>query len=110
MSQEDSSEKKEETMLNAIGEAAMQQTVRTNYDSEMQHQDLAVKKNDQIRKKRPVEKTEDSRKSDLSLKQEEDTTRKNAFEDGHIVVEEYNKNGEIVRITPPGYVLSNEMA
>jgi hypothetical protein len=97
-------------MLHAIGEAAMQQTVRTNYDSEMQHQDLAVKKNDEMRKKRPIEKTEDSRKSDLSLKQEEDTTRKNAFEDGNIVVEEYNENGEIVRITPPGYVLSNEMA
>ena len=97
-------------MLHAIGEAAMQQTVRTNYDSEMQHQDLAVKKSDQVRKKRPVEKTEDSQKSDLNLKQEEDTIRKNKFEDGDIVVEEYNENGEIIRRTPPGYILSNEMA
>jgi hypothetical protein len=97
-------------MLDAIGEAAMQQTVRTNYDSEIQHQDIAVKKSDEIRKKRPVEKTEDSQKSDLNLKQEEDTTRKNTFEDGDIVVEEYNENGEIVRKTPPGYILSNEMA
>jgi hypothetical protein len=110
MSQEDSSEKKEETMLNAIGEAAMQHTVRTNYDSEVQHQDIAVKKSDQIRKKRPVEKSEDSQKSDLNLKQEEDTQRKNVIEDGNIVVEEYNKKGEIVRVTPPGYVLSNEVA
>ena len=97
-------------MLHAIGEAAMQHTVRTNYDSEMQDQDLAVKKNDQIHKKRPVEKTEDSQKSDLNLKQEEQTTRKNKFEDGDIVVEEYNENGEIVRRTPPGYILSDEMA
>ena len=97
-------------MLNAIGEAAVQHTVRTNYDSEMQTQDLAVKKNEQIQKQRPVEKTEDSQKSDLNLKQEEETKKQNAFEDGHIVVEEYNKNGEIVRKTPPGYVLSNEMA
>lgn len=96
-------------MLHAIGEATMQQTVRTNYDSEMQGQDLAVKKSDQIRKKRPVEKTEDGQKSDLNLKQEEDTKRKNVFEDGNIVVEEYNKKGEIVRKTPPGYLLSNEM-
>jgi hypothetical protein len=99
MSQEDSSEKKEETMLHAIGEAAMQHTVRTNYDSEMQHQDIAVKKNDEIRKKRPVEKTEDGQKPD-----------KNVIEDGNIVVEEYNQKGEIVRVTPPGYVLSNEVA
>ena len=98
-------------MLNAIGEAAMQHTVRANYDSEMHNQDLAVKKSDQIRKKRPVEKTEDSSKPDLSLKQEENTRRKYNFEDnGDIVVEEYNENGEIVRKTPPGYVLSNEMA
>ena len=97
-------------MLHAIGEAAMQHTVRTTYDSEMQNQDLAVKKNDQVLKERPVVKTEDSQEPDLNLKQEEDTRRQNAFQDGHIVVEEYNKNGEIVRITPPGYVLSNEMA
>ena len=98
-------------MLNAIGEAAMQHTVRANYDSEMHNQDLAVKKSDQIRKKRPVEKTEDSSKPELSLNQEENTRRKYNFEDnGDIVVEEYNENGEIVRKTPPGYVLSNEMA
>ena len=96
-------------MLHAIGEATMQHTVRTSYDSEIQDQDLAVKKSDQIREKRPVEKTEDGQKSDLNLKQEEDTKRKNAFEDGNIVVEEYNKKGEIVRKTPPGYLLSNEM-
>ena len=98
-------------MLHAIGEAAMQHTVRANYDSEMHDQDLAVKKSEQIRKQRPVEKTEDSSKSEMNLKQEEDTTRKNKMQDdGEIVVEEYNENGEIVRKTPPGYVLGNEMA
>ena len=98
-------------MLPAIGEAAMQHTVRANYDSEMHNQDLAVKKSDQIREQRPVEKTEGSSKSEMKLKQEEETTRKNKMEEnGEIVVEEYNENGEIVRITPPGYILSNEMA
>lgn len=97
-------------MLHAIGEAAMQHTVRTNFDSELQGQEIAIKKSDQIRKKRPIEKTEDSQRPDLNLKQEENTTRKNAFEDGKIIVEEYNENGEIVRKTPPGYVLSNELA
>ena len=97
-------------MLNAIGEATMQQTVRANYDSELYNQDLAVKKTDQIRKKRPVEKAEDSAKPKMQLRQEEDTRRKNTFEDGHIVVEEYNEDGKIVRKTPPGYILTNEMA
>ncbi|MDJ0986202.1 MAG: hypothetical protein QNJ26_11725 [Desulfobacterales bacterium] len=97
-------------MLDAIGDAAMQHSVRANYDSEMQDQELAVKKSAEIRKKRPVEKTENNAKSEQNLKQEEQTQRKNSLEDGHIVVEEYNEDGEIVRKIPPGYVLSNEMA
>lgn len=96
-------------MLNAIGEATVQQTVRANYDSEIYAQDLAVKKSDQVRKQRPVEKAEDSSKSKMQLKQEEDTRRKNTFEDGNIIVEEYDENGQIVRKTPPGYILTNEM-
>ena len=98
-------------MLPAIGDATMQHTVRANYDSEMHNQDLTVKKSEQIREHRPVEKTEDSSRSEMNLKQEEDTTRKNKMEEnGEIIVEEYNENGEIVRKTPPGYVLENEMA
>lgn len=98
-------------MLYAIGEAALQHTVRANYDSEMHDQDLAVKKSDQVRRQRPVEKTEESSRPELNLDKEEHTRRKNNVEDnGQIVVEEYNENGEIVRKTPPGYVLSNEMA
>ena len=97
-------------MLDAIGDAAMQQTVRANYDSELHDQDLAVKKSEQNRKDRPVEKTKSSAESEQQLKQDEETRRKNAFKDGKLIVEEYNENGEIVRRTPPGYVLSNEMA
>jgi len=96
-------------MLNAIGEATMQQTVRANYDSEIYAQDLAVKKTDQVRKQRPVEKSEDSSKSRMQSKQEEDIRRKNTLEDGDIIVEEYDENGQIVRKTPPGYILTNEM-
>ena len=98
-------------MLNAIGESAMQHTVRANYDSEMHDQDLAIKKSEQIRQKRPVEKTENSSKSEMNLTKEENTRRKNNLEEkGQIVVEEYNEDGKIVRKTPPGYVLQNEMA
>ena len=61
-------------MLNAIGDAAMQQTVRVNYDSEKHDQNLAVKKSDQTRKKRPVEKNEDSAKTKNNI-----TTAKNRF-------------------------------
>jgi hypothetical protein len=62
-----------------------------------------------VRKQRPVEKSEDSSKSKMQLKQEEDIRRKNTLEDGNIIVEEYDENGQIVRKTPPGYILTNEM-
>ena len=98
-------------MLDAIGEAAIQQTVRTNYDRETHDQEIAVKKNHQNRENRPIEKPEDSSKSEMNLKEEESTRRQNSFEeDGDIIVEEYNEDGEIVRKIPPGYVLQNEMA
>lgn len=96
-------------MLHAIGEATMQQTVRANYESEIYNQDLGVKKSDQVRKQRPVEKTKDSSKSELQLKQDKDTKRKNAFENGDIIIEEYDEDGQIVRKIPPGYILTNEM-
>lgn len=96
-------------MLNAIGEATMQHTVRANYESEFHNQDLVVKKSDKIRKQRPVEKAEDSSKSKMHLKQDENTRRKNTFENGDIIVEEYTEDGQIVRKIPPGYILSNEM-
>jgi hypothetical protein len=96
-------------MLNAIGEATMQQAVRANYDSEIYAQDLAAKKTDQVRKQRPVEKSEDSSKPKMQLKQEEDIRRKNTLEDGNVIVEEYDESGQIVRKTPPGYILTNEM-
>ena len=96
-------------MLNAIGEATMQHTVRANYDSEVNAQDLAVKKSDQVRKQRPVEKSEEGSGPKMQLKKEEDTRRKNTFEDGNIIVEEYDENGQIVRKTPPGYILTDEM-
>lgn len=101
-------------MLNAIGESAMQYTVRANYDSETHGQEIAVKKNEQIRENRPVEKPQDSAESKMNLKEEDNTRRKNNVEDNgrmiQIIVEEYNEDGEIVRKTPPGYVLQNEMA
>lgn len=97
-------------MIHALGDAAMQQTVRANYDSEMHDKDLVIQKTDQMREKRPVEKTEDSARQELDLKQEENTQRKNIVEDGKIVVEQYDKNGKLIRITPPGYIPFGERA
>jgi hypothetical protein len=97
-------------MIDAIGDAAMQQTIRANYNSENHDQATIAKKTEQVREKRPVEKTENSSNSKLNLRNQEQTTAKNIVEDGRIIVEKYDEDGKLVRKIPPGYLPFGEMA
>jgi hypothetical protein len=98
-------------MIDAISDAAMQHTIRANYNSENQEQAVIAKKNDRIREKRPVEKSEKSLKSQMNLRDEQDTKAKNIIEDdGEIIVEKYDKDGRLIRKIPPGYLPFGEMA
>ena len=97
-------------MIDAIGDAAMQHTIRANYNSENQEQAVVIKKNDRLREKRPVEKSENSLKSQMNLRDEQDTKAKNIVENGEIIVEKYDKEGRLIRKIPPGYVPFGEMA
>ena len=98
-------------MINAIGEAVMQATVRANYSSVAQEKELVAQKNDQMKAHRPVEKSEGDQKSEMNLQYfEEDTTTKNNLENGRIVVEKYDEDGKLLRKTPPGYLPFGETA
>lgn len=97
-------------MINAIGDVAMQQTIRANYNSENHDQAVIVKKSEKVSEKRPVEKTDDSSKSDLNLRRDENTTAKNIVEDGRIIVEKYDEDGKLIRKIPPGYLPFGETA
>jgi len=98
-------------MINAIGEAAMQSTVRANYSSVAQEKELVAQKNDQIKAHRHVEKSDGDQKSEMNLQYfEEDTTTKNNLENGRIVVEKYDADGKLLRKTPPGYLPFGETA
>ncbi len=98
-------------MIDAIGEAAMQATVRNNYSSVAQERALVAQKDDQMKAHRPVEKSEGDQKSEMNLKYfEENTTTKNNVENGRIVVEKYDEDGKLLRKTPPGYLPFGETA
>jgi hypothetical protein len=97
-------------MINAIGDAAMQHTIRANYNSENQEQAVVIKKNDRLREKRPIEKSESSSKSQMNLRDEENTTAKNIIEEGQVIVEKYDEEGRLIRKIPPGYLPFGEMA
>ena len=44
-------------------------------------------------------------KSDQKVEQ---TTTKNVFENGKLIVEQYDRHGKLIRKTPPGYLPPNE--
>ena len=91
-------------MINAIGEATMQQFVRSNYVSGTYDKDLEGQKTEKIRKQRPVEESEKGHRPEMDMKSEEDLKSRNILEQGKLVVEKYDGNGKLVSVTPPGYL------
>jgi len=95
-------------MINAIGEATIQQFVRSNYNSETYDKDLEVQKAEKVKEQRPVEETENGHQPEM--KSEEDLQTRNKFEDGKLIVERYDDAGRLVKVSPPGYLPPGETA
>ena len=91
-------------MINAIGEATIQQFVRTSHNVETSDKDLAVQKADKIRKQRPVERGDDGQKPEMNLQNQANLKTRNSIENGKLVVEKYDEDGNLVKKTPPGYL------
>ena len=96
-------------MINAIGEATMQQFVRTSYAVEVSDIDLEVRKADKVRAQRPVEVSEDGKKPDMNLKSQDNMKSRNSLEDGQVIVEKYTEDGKLVKKIPPGFLPFSEM-
>jgi hypothetical protein len=97
-------------MINAIGEATIQQTIRTNHHISETERELSQIKEDQVREQRPVEKTGESSNTEMGNDQFDHTTSKHTIKDGQIIVERYNENGELIKKEPPGYLPFGELA
>jgi hypothetical protein len=97
-------------MINAIGEATMQQIVRSNYNSETYDKDLEAQKTDKVKEQRPVEKSDDGQKPEMDLKSEAEVQTRNNLKDGQITVESYDDSGRLVKVSPPGYLPPGQTA
>jgi hypothetical protein len=97
-------------MINAIGEAALQQFVRTSYNAEIFDKHQEIQKTDKTKRHRPVEKSDDGQKAETGLQSQENMKSRNSLEDGQIIVEKYDEEGKLVKKTPPGYLPFGEMA
>jgi len=91
-------------MINAIGEATMQQFVRSNYNSETYDKDLEVQKASKVKEHRPIEKSDDGQKPEMDLKSEQEMQTRLNLEDGQITVESYDDSGRLIKVSPPGYL------
>ena len=97
-------------MINAIGEATIQQAIRVNHNNTIHGKTTVEVKAEQMIRERPVEKTGDSTKSEMDLPQNLDTTTRNDIKkDGEIIVEVYDADGKLLRKIPPGYLPFNAM-
>ena len=97
-------------MINAIGEATMQQFVRTNHNNDIYDKELTTQKTDKVAEKRPVEGSEDGQKPEMNFLAEEQTHSRNSLENGQLVIEKYDADGKLVKKTPPGFLPFGETA
>jgi len=97
-------------MIDAVSEAAFQQSVRLVDTGGAQLQDVEIKKAEKKRELRPIERAEDSPRPELESETSEESKRRTVIERGEIIIEKYDADGRLVRKTPPGYVLFEEEA
>lgn len=99
-------------MINTIGEFTAQQPIRANQESAVGNQTAMLQKSIKPSIARPVDKTNNSRRSDMHNNEEEkaETTTRHRIEDGQVVLEKYNRRGELIDKVPPGYVPFGEIA
>ena len=97
-------------MINAIGEATMQQIVRSNYNSETYDKDLEAQKADKVKEHRPVEKSKDGHKPEMDLKSEKEIETRTSLENGQITVKSYDDSGRLIKVSPPGYLPPGQTA
>lgn len=96
-------------MINAIGEATVQQSIRMGHDHVLNDKIVAEQKAEKIRDQRPVENSDDSAKTDMDMRHDNTTTRHEII-NGRVIFERYNSEGRLIQMVPPGYVPFGEMA
>jgi hypothetical protein len=102
---------KEEAMFGAIGESAVHQIPRGGGFISGTEQDVVVQKAEQVIHARPVENSGDSGKPKADSQDEDNLTSRNRLEEGgKITVETYDETGNVVKVTPPGYMPLGKIA
>ena len=91
-------------MLGAIDHMGHALAVNTYYSNNSYYPKLVVDRTSQADEKRTDAQIHTVKPSDNNFQTEERATTKTVVEDNKWVVEKYDQNGKLIRLTPPGYV------
>jgi hypothetical protein len=100
-------------MLDSIGQTSIQTLGRPENTVVAQEKQALIEKETQIKANRPVEAAKEGAEAKKKANAEEEATKKHSahtFEDGRIIYEKYDNNGDLIFRQPPAKKPVDEMA
>lgn len=97
-------------MLEVIGEATGHERFRTGSYSSLAGKDVIVQEPEPMRKTQLVEMLKAGESANSDSGADEPTRNRTKLDDGKIIIETYTEDGQLVKITPPGYLPFDKIA
>ena len=91
-------------MLEVIGEATGHERFRTDRYSSETGKDIIIQEAGHMRETRLVEMLKAGESANSEGGTDESTRNRTKLEDGKIIIETYTEDGQLMKITPPGYL------
>jgi hypothetical protein len=99
-------------MLDSVGQTSIQTLGRTENIVIAQEKKAFIDKESQVKQNRPIEAAQESVEAKKKAAAEEEANKKNSahtFEDGRIIYEKYDNNGDLIFRQPPAKKPVDEM-
>ncbi|MDJ0781044.1 MAG: hypothetical protein QNJ22_03690 [Desulfosarcinaceae bacterium] len=99
-------------MLDSVGPSSVQNLGRPENTVVAQEKKALIEKEQKVREDRPIESAQDSAELSKKTAAEEEEAKKNSahtFEEGRVIYEKYNNNGDLIFRLPPAKKPVDEM-
>jgi hypothetical protein len=97
-------------MLDIIGEATGQERFRTGSYSSLAKKAVIAQEAEPMRETRLVEMLKQDESAGSEGVADEPTRNRTKLDDGKIIIETYTEDGQLLKITPPGYLPFDKIA
>jgi hypothetical protein len=91
-------------MLDIIGKASGQEGFRTDSDGSGTEKDIIIQEAGHTRETRLAEMLKAGDSANFEGGTDERERNRTKLEDGKIIIETYTEDGQLIKITPPGYL------